>query len=131
MGDKNVIHGEFCWNELMTGDTGKAKEFYGALLGWEFNDMDMGDMVYSCMKQGDKDIGGMMAIPKGQERNIPPHWMSYINVENLDDIAAKVEGLGGKIMCPKQTVKDYGCFIVVADPTGAHIAFWQSTKQCD
>ena len=56
-------HGEFCWNELMTSDTKKAKEFYGALLGWEAQDYPMEGMTYTMFKKNDKDIGGMMQIP--------------------------------------------------------------------
>ena len=29
-----MAHGEFCWNELMTGDVAKAKAFYAKTIGW-------------------------------------------------------------------------------------------------
>ena len=31
-------HGEFHWNELMTHDVERAKQFYQAAMGWEFED---------------------------------------------------------------------------------------------
>ena len=84
---------EFCWNELMTSDVPKAKEFYKALFGWESEDHDMGDMVYTMFKSGDKGIGGMMQIPQAQKDHTPPHWMSYIYVEDLDAMVEKAKKL--------------------------------------
>jgi predicted enzyme related to lactoylglutathione lyase len=122
--------GKFCWNELLTNDPKKAKEFYGALLGWKAHDMDVGDMVYTLFKTADKDICGMMQIPKGEEKDIPVHWMSYIQVESIDKSVKKAEELGATITVPGTDVGDFGRFAVIMDPTGAHVAFWQSLKSC-
>ena len=51
---KNV----FCHFELSTDDTGKAKEFYGALFDWKFNDMDMHGSVYTGIDTGEQPGGG-------------------------------------------------------------------------
>lgn len=118
--------GEFCWNELLTPDVAKAKAFYSALFGWQITDHDMGNMVYSMFNNGDKEVGGMMTIPEGQ--NIPPHWMSYVYVEDLDASAKKAETLGAKIVQPPTDVGNFGRLAVLQDPTGAHIALWQSVK---
>lgn len=120
--------GEFCWNELITQDTAAAKEFYGSLFGWEIHDIDMGDVTYTMFKSGDKEIGGMLQTPQGQ--NIPPHWMSYINVEDLDAATEKATSLGATVMVPAKNVGDFGRFSVIVDPTGAHIALWQMLKSC-
>lgn len=122
--------GEFCWNELMTTNVQKAKEFYGSLLGWKCTDFDMGDQTYTMVKMGEQDIGGVMAIPKDKQGQIPPHWMSYILVEDLDKTVKNAESLGGKVTVPATNVSDFGRFAVIQDPTGAHIAFWQSLKSC-
>jgi len=37
-----ATHGAFSWNELTTSDPKAARKFYGTLLGWQFQDMDMG-----------------------------------------------------------------------------------------
>ena len=45
--EKNMPkQGEFCWNELMTSDAHKAKEFYRSLFGWEFQGKKVGDTTY-------------------------------------------------------------------------------------
>jgi predicted enzyme related to lactoylglutathione lyase len=121
--------GEFCWHELMTNDTTKAKKFYSTLLGWECEATEAGGVAYTLFKSKDKNIGGMMAIPQ-HEAHIPPHWMNYISVKDVKETLKKAEALGAKVIVPVTPVSDFGLFIVIQDPTGAAIAFWQSLKSC-
>ena len=126
MSDKPTF-GSFCWNELMTHNTAEAKRFYQALFGWESYDMPMADgMTYTIFKKGDADLAGLLQTPQGQEGIIPPHWMSYVNVEDIEASAAKAESLGASLKAPIQTIEGIGKFAIVMDPTGAHFAFWQS-----
>jgi uncharacterized protein len=124
----NMPQGVFCWNELMTTDTNKAEKFYNALLGWKYQKNDMGNMVYTMVTQGDTTIGGMLQVPEDKKGHIPSHWMSYIAVDNVDDIAKKAESLGATIIVPVTTAGEFGRFVIVQDPTGAHIAFWEPTQ---
>lgn len=50
----------------------------------------MGNMTYTMIKKGDKNLGGIWAIPKDQQKEIPPHWMSYILVENVAAASGEV-----------------------------------------
>jgi len=119
--------GDFCWNELATTDVKAAKDFYGKVFGWEFVDHDMGDMTYTMIKHNGKDsFAGIWAIPKEQQKQIPPHWMAYISVENVDKALEKATKHGAKIVKPADNAGDFGRFAVITDPTGAHIALWQS-----
>ncbi len=131
MSDIQMKAGQFCWNELITHDVAKAKEFYGSLLGWEYEDIDMGEFTYTMFKNGEQQIGGMMQIPKDKTKEIPPHWMSYILVEDITQSLEKAKKLGAVIKMPITQVSDSGKFTVLADPTGAHIALWQSLKTKD
>lgn len=126
----NVKPGEFCWNELMTPNVEASKAFYSSLFGWEIQEHDMGHMTYTTLKNGDKDVGGMMSIPKEHEKDMPPHWMSYIYVEDLDTTVEKAKSLGATIKQPPTDISDFGRLAVLQDPTGAHIALWQSLKSC-
>jgi uncharacterized protein len=120
--------GEFCWNELATSNVKAAKDFYTKVFGWKFTDHDMGDTTYSMIKLNDKDFGGIWAIPKDKEKQIPPHWMAYILVENLDKSLEKAKSHGATIMKPAANAGDFGRFAIITDPTGAHIALWQSLR---
>lgn len=120
--------GNFCWNELSTPDVKSAKDFYGKLLGWEFTDHDMGEMTYTMIKNQDNEFGGMWQIPSDQKDQIPPHWMAYILVENIETTLKTAQQLGATIKMPVTQVGEMGLFSIVVDPTGAHIAFWQSLR---
>src|SRR5580698_3336934 len=89
--------GSFSWLELATTDQAAAKQFYGAVLGWQPVDHDMGPMgVYTMFKIEGKDAAACFTLPS-HERHIPPHWALYVSVENADASAARVAQLGGKI----------------------------------
>lgn len=120
--------GEFCWNELATSNLKAAKDFYGKVFGWQFSDHEMGDSVYTMIKADDKEFAGIWSIPKDKQKEIPPHWMAYILVEKLDDSLAKAVKNGAIVIKPKSEAGDFGLFAIIQDPTGAHIALWQTLK---
>lgn len=122
-------HGEFCWNELATNNIKAAKEFYSRSFGWTFSDHEMNDSTYSMIKSGNKDIAGMWQIPHDKEQDIPPHWLSYILVKNLDSSIETVKKHGATIKVPATNAGNFGKFAVIIDPTGAHIALWESLER--
>lgn len=123
--------GQFCWNELATNDVQKAKDFYGKLFGWKFIDNNMGDMTYTMITLDgkDKSFAGIWEIPNDKEKQIPPHWMSYVLVEDLDKSIEKAKASGATIMKPATAVGEMGRLAIIKDPTGAHLAFWQTLQK--
>lgn len=120
--------GTFCWNELVTGDTEKAGEFYSKLLGWECVERDMGQFVYTEFKMGDTFAGGMMAIQK-EWGEVSPHWMSYILVDDVDASTKKAEELGAKMCVTPMDIPNVGRFSTIIDPTGAAVSFFAPKKK--
>ena len=121
MADERPAHGTFCWNELMTRDTGAAESFYSQLIGWTTAESGMPGMKYTLWKNGDNEAGGMMQMPPGVPENVPPHWMAYIAVDDVDALAKKTPELGGTVLVPPQDIPHVGRFVVIQDPTGAAI----------
>jgi uncharacterized protein len=119
--------GEFCWNELATPDINAAKEFYGRVFGWKFSDHQIGDSTYSMIKSGDKEFAGMWQIPQDQAKHVPPHWMSYILVDDLAHSLEQATQHGATIKMPITKAGEMGQFAIIIDPTGAHIAMWESS----
>lgn len=120
--------GQFCWHELATPNVKAAKEFYSAILGWEFTEFNVGDMTYTKIKCGENEFGGMWQIPTDQQDKIPPHWMGYLQVSNLEETLNKAQSLGATLKMPITPTGDFGQFAIIVDPTGAHIAFWESFR---
>ena len=127
--ENSASTGEFVWNELATSNVQQAKDFYGNTFGWEFTDKKMDDMTYTFIKKGGKDFGGIWAIPTEMQNQIPPHWLAYILVDNLDQSVENAVKNGATIVKPKQKAGDMGVFVILKDPAGAHIALWQPTKK--
>ena len=108
--------------ELNTPDLAKAKDFYGKLVGWTFEDMDMGPGgTYSTFKPSTGPGGGMFTMPGG-----PTAWLPYIGVDNLKASTDKAESLGAKVIMREQPVPGHGIFSIIVDPTGANIALWEA-----
>lgn len=110
----------FCWWELNTKDTAKAKAFYTALFGWTTG----GDPNYTEWKNGSETMGGMMEI-KPEWGPVPPNWLSYILVTDCDATAAKIKGSGGSVMMGPQDIENMGRFAVAADPQHGTFAIYQ------
>jgi len=118
--------GAFCWNELSTTDLDAAQNFYKALLGWEIKEGTApgGGTRYSEIVVGGQHVGGMYAMGECGEGapQMPPHWMSYVAVDDVDASAAKTKELGGKVSVEPMDIPGVGRFCVINDPSGAVIS---------
>lgn len=123
------VFGEFCWNELATPDVKQAKDFYGKVFGWQFKDLNMGDMNYTIIKSKDKEFAGIWQIPAEQQDKIPPHWIAYILVADVASALEKAKLHGAKVKKEISQAGDMGRFAIIADPSGAYIALWQALKK--
>ena len=113
--------GTFSWVDLSTSDADGAKDFYGELFGWEFEDNEVpGGGVYTmCHVQGD----AVAAIVQQNER--PGHWNNYVTVMSADETAAKARQLGANVFEEPFDVVEAGRMAVLADPCGAVLCVWQ------
>lgn len=119
--------GTFCWTELMTGNVAAAKKFYCDLVGWKAVDEDVGGMTYTMLfpPGAEQSVGGMLQMDGPEWEGVPPHWMPYIQVADVDDRARRCVELGGQIKVPPTDIPHIGRFCVIDDPTGATIALFQ------
>ena len=85
------MHNTFVWNELMTRDPAAATAFYGALLGWTYDTMATESGAdYWVARLGDRLVAGIMDMNGPDFTHLPPHWFSYIEVDDIG--AAKLSG---------------------------------------
>ena len=125
--------GKFVWNELVTTDPERCKQFYGEVVGWTTADMPMppggGEGVYTLWKVGDHQAGGMFRMAGPQFEGIPPHWMAYIAVDDIHAAVAKVEPAGGKVLHEPTNIEGVGLFCVIQDPSGAYVSLMEEAKE--
>ncbi len=110
----------FVWYELMTPDATAAAAFYAKVVGWDAQDSGLPGMAYTLLKVGDAQVAGLMATPAElQAIGVPPAWSGYVAVDDVDAMAARVLGAGGKVLRPAEDIPQVGRFAVVADPQNA------------
>lgn len=120
------FQGKFVWHELTTSDREAAKAFYGAVVGWTFDDMPMGDFTYTIAKTGAPMVAGLMDTPEpAKSQGVPPHWTGYVAVDDVDASAKQGESLGGRTLYGPQDIPGVGRFAIVGDPTGATFALFK------
>jgi predicted enzyme related to lactoylglutathione lyase len=112
--------GALCWNELATPDLDAAQAFYSGLFGWTTQPFEGSPTPYLMIQSGDRVNGGMRPLDPPQ---LPPHWLVYFAVDDLDAALARVEEHGGTkhagpIELPMARIA------VVADPQGAMFALY-------
>jgi len=85
--------------------------------------MDMGAQgTYRIIQNQGQGAGGMMALAASKAPpGTPPHWVSYVEVDDVDARTGRVEGLGGRVMSAPFDIPNVGRISVIADPTGAVI----------
>ena len=111
--------GALTWNELVTRDLAAATEFYTKVFGytWEVVDTGEGGPPYQLFKVGENVVGGAMQMDDRWPAEIPPHWMLYFAVEDVDAVAAAAERLGGAVQVAAHD-SPYGRWAVLRDPQG-------------
>jgi predicted enzyme related to lactoylglutathione lyase len=122
-------HGSFCWNELMTNDIEKAKSFYGTTIGWRFDAFPMAMGTYWVAMNGDKPAGGLMPLDDTAPPGTPPHWFSYLEVDDVDTRIKAITANGGKVLRPPFDVPTVGRIAIVQDPTGAVMGWMTPEKK--
>lgn len=116
--------GRFVWYDLMTTDPGGAADFYTKVAGWGTQDWNGGGKPYTMWTTKDAPIGGVMELPPDMQAAMPPHWIGYVGVPDVDESAKQAEALGGRVLTPPMDIPDVGRFAVISDPQGAAIAIF-------
>ncbi len=116
--------GLFIWHDLMTTDVAKAQAFYSSVFGWKVKDEDMGPAgMYKMIQNAGKGLGGISTLEPSS--GIPPHWMSYVLVDDVTANTREAQRLGGKVVHPVTEIPGIGWFAVLRDPQGGHLATFQ------
>jgi predicted enzyme related to lactoylglutathione lyase len=118
--------GCFCWVDTASPDPDASTSFYTRLFGWEAVDVggDMGP-YWMFMKNG-KPVAGMgRLMPEQLEAGVPPHWLNYVNVGDVDETVERAVEAGGSVIAPRMEIPGSGTMAVLADRQGATFAVWQ------
>ena len=112
-----------CHFEIMTADPERAKEFYGKVFGWEFDDQSMPG--YTLISTGAEPTGGMFKKPdeaSGVCLN------AYFLVANVAQSLQKAIELGAKPLVEPTSIPNVGEFAIIADPDGIAVGLFKPVE---
>lgn len=111
--------GALVWNELSTPDMEGAAAFYNDLFGWSTESLESSPEPYLVIKNGEASNGGIREL----KEPMPPNWLVYFGVEDIEQGVAKVAELGGGTMVEPFDI-GVAKIAVVHDPQGAAFALY-------
>lgn len=117
-----TTHGAVHWNELMTNDIRKAKDFYAKTLGWTYDDMPMPNGTYTIAKSGGQMVGGLFDMAASGIKGMPDVWFTYFAVDDLDAALGKLKAAGGKVTREPWEAPGVGRMAMVVDNSGAMLS---------
>jgi uncharacterized protein len=111
--------GKVWWNELGTRDVDGSKAFYGKVIGWQFDEMDMPDGAkYNIAIHAQGPAGGIFKMDGPQFEGVPQHWMVYFAVDDVEATCETVKAQNGSIRQPPFEVPGVGMIALASDPSG-------------
>ena len=111
--------GKISWIDLTVDDPEGIRDFYCEVIGWQAEDHSMG--VYNDYDIKTPDNGETVTgicHARDTNANIPPQWLIYVNVADVDESVARCLELGGKVIDGPRMMGD-SRFCVIQDPAGA------------
>ncbi|MEV6547524.1 VOC family protein [Streptomyces sp. NPDC051597] len=113
-----------CWADVTLPDLAAGKRFYGALMGWTFDeDAEERYGHYTTALSGGRRVAGL--VPKRDGR-MPTAWGVYFAAPDAAALAVRIRAAGGQLVTDPVQVPPYGTMAVAADPGGAVFGLWQA-----
>lgn len=120
MSDEMKKVGAIAWIDLTVGDAEGIRDFYRDVAGWIPQSLSMGDYDDFCMaRPGDGTVVAGICHARGGNASIPPQWIVYITVADLDASLAACTARGGKAIGPVRTYGTDKRYSLIQDPAGA------------
>lgn len=118
--DFRVPVGTIGWTDLTVGDATTLRDFYAAVAGWTFEPVEMeGYEDFTMRAPGEEDPVAGICHARGPNADVPPQWMIYITVADLDAALAACTARGGSVVGAVRDMGEVGRFAIIRDPAGA------------
>ena len=113
------IPGKFIWFDGITDDPAASEAFYGAVFGWTFLGVGTGEYRYTLIRNGERNIGGLLARPRDIGAQRGARWIALMSVADPARAARFVEAQGGKVLVPPVRFAGRGTHALFRDSEGA------------
>ena len=121
-------YGAISWIDLTVDDASRMRDFYSEVVGWTSSGVDMGGYEdFNMMPPSSETPVAGVCHAQGSNADLPPQWLIYITVPDLDASIAKCTDLGGEIISGPRDLGPAARFCVIRDPAGAVAALFESS----
>ncbi len=112
--------GTIGWIDLTVDNAENVRDFYAAITGWTFENVDMGGYSDFVMKAPgvEKGVAGVCHA-RGMNAGLPPQWLIYITVDDLDKSIEACNARGGEVISGPRNYGNEWRYCVIRDPGGA------------
>jgi uncharacterized protein len=114
------------WIDTAQPDVDAALAFYGGLFGWQFDDRapPHGTDRYVVATLDGKTVAAIASASTAGHASSAA-WMTYIAVDNADDVAARVRDAGGNVVAGPADRFGLARTAICTDPAGAEFGVWE------
>jgi predicted enzyme related to lactoylglutathione lyase len=124
--DRTIVH-----FEIPADEPERVAEFYRDLFGWSVTKSAMDDEEYWLVTTASFDDAARPArrvVDGGivRRRHRSRGFVSYVQVEDVEQYAAYAVGLGGGVVVPRTPVTGMGWFACLEVPEGNVFGVWQT-----
>ena len=116
--------GTITWVDLTVDTADATRDFYEQVIGWTNQPVEMDGYSDYCMNAASGETVAGICHARGENVGIPPVWMVYINVDDINETVARCEQNGGQIVQPARKAGGGQCAIL-KDPGGTVFGVYQ------
>ena len=118
--------GSIGWVDLTIPNADEVRDFYAAVAGWSATPLAMGGYDdYVMQAPGAAMPAAGICHARGPNAGLPPVWMIYIVVADLDASLAACRATAGSVVSEPRGAGGSARMAVVRDPAGAVAALYQ------
>lgn len=112
--------GTIAWVDLTVPDAPTVRDFYAAVAGWTPESVPMkGYDDYTMVAAGTGRPAAGVCHARGVNADLPPQWLMYIVVTDLEASLATCRTQGGTVIVAPKSAGGQARYAVIRDPAGA------------
>jgi predicted enzyme related to lactoylglutathione lyase len=116
--------------DLTVQDADTVRDFYASVIGWEVEPFALGEYSDYFMKAPSTgEIVSGVCHARGENADLPPQWLTYVVVADLDESLRRVAAGGGAQATAIKGNAGSNRYCVIRDPAGAHIALMEVVEE--
>jgi predicted enzyme related to lactoylglutathione lyase len=118
--------GTIAWTDLSVPNAEDLRDFYAEVVGWKPDPVSMGDYddFNMAAPNGEEPMAGI-CHSRGPNADLPPVWLIYIVVEDLEASLSTCQARGGEVLLGPKSMGPASTYAVIRDPAGAVSALYQ------